>query len=117
MKKTRPKKYKKSRIKHCVKENKSVAQKNRSSTTAWLRGKRYKIIKTLNLPRESWGICTDPSFTKREIKIHKKLKGAKEFEILIHEMLHACFWDIDENVIKEAGKDIAKALWKMGYRK
>lgn len=117
MKTTRNKKCKKRRFKSCVSGNKSATTKNKSVTTIWLRNKRYKVTKTLNLPRDSWGICTDPSFTKREIKIHKALKGAKEFEILIHEMLHACFWDIDENVIKEVGKDIAKGLWKMGYRK
>jgi hypothetical protein len=32
-------------------------------------------------------------------------------------MLHACFWDIDEAVIKEVGIDISHALWKLGYRK
>ena len=41
----------------------------------------------------------------------------EELEILIHEMLHACFWDLDEEVVSEVGRDLSKALWKMGYRK
>jgi hypothetical protein len=117
MKKRKNKKYKKTS--KCAKRyDSSLATVNKkSATTVWLRNKRYKLIKTHALPRDSWGLCTDPAFAKREIKIHKKLKGAKELEIIIHEMLHACFWDIDEKVIKEVGGDISKALWKMGYRK
>jgi hypothetical protein len=82
-----------------------------------LRGKRYKIQKTGKISSNLWAYCTDPKFTNRLIKIHKILENYEELETLIHEMLHACFWDLDEEVISEVGRDLSKALWKMGYRK
>jgi hypothetical protein len=107
------KKAKKSVIKSCAV---AMPKKSRRTKTINLRGKRYKFLRTKLLPKDSWGICTDPSFTKREIKVHKNLKGLKEFEVIVHEMLHACFWDIDEQVIKQVGIDISRALWDLGYR-
>jgi hypothetical protein len=80
-------------------------------------GKRYKIQKTGKISSNLWAYCTDPKFTNRLIKIHKILENYEELETLIHEMLHACFWDLDEEVITEVGKDLSNALWKIGYRK
>lgn len=98
----------------------SVAKKTTKSKkkhVVKLRGKSYRIEKTGKVGSKLWGYCTDPKFTNRLIKIHKTLENDDELEILIHEMLHACFWDLDEEVISEVGKDLSKALWKMGYRK
>lgn len=116
------KRKKKSSRKSCQKpvtQGKAAKQpkKYQKVKTIRLRNKRYRFLKTKLLPRDSWGTCSDPSFTKRVIKIHKKLHGIKEFEIIVHEMLHACFWDLDESVIREVGIDISHALWKLGYRK
>ena len=117
------KRNKKSSRKSCSKNAKSCDRvKNRGKKyqkvkTIRLRNKRYRFLKTKLLPKDSWGSCSDPAFTKRIIKIHKNLKGIKEFEVIVHEMLHACFWDIDESVIREVGIDISHALWKLGYRK
>jgi len=82
-----------------------------------LRGKRYKFEKSGTLHKTDRGYCTDPKDPQRKIKIHKNLVDQEELEVTIHEMLHACFWDIDEDVICEVGDDISRALWRMGYRK
>lgn len=82
-----------------------------------LRGKRYKFEKSGILYKKDRGYCTDPKDTQRKIKIHKDLYDQEELEVTIHEMLHACFWDIDEDVIAEVGDDISRALWRIGYRK
>jgi len=66
---------------------------------------------------DCWGYCTDPSFSNRVIKVHSQLTGDQELEFIIHEMIHACFWDLDEAVVKEVGQDLSKALWRMGYRR
>lgn len=96
---------------------KKKATKSKKQHVVKLRGKRYKIEKTGKVGSDLWGYCTDPKFTNRLIKIHKMLENDEELEILIHEMLHACFWDLDEEVVSEVGRDLSKALWKMGYRK
>ena len=35
----------------------------------------------------------------------------------IHDLLHASFWNIAEENIDQAGYDIARVLWKLGWRK
>lgn len=92
-------------------------KKKTKNKTIYLRNKRYKFIRTKLLPKDCWGICDDPTGVNCKIKIDRNLRGMKELEITVHEMLHACFWDIDEKVIKEVGNDISQALWKFGYRK
>lgn len=83
-----------------------------------MRGKRYAFRKMKKIDSVgSIGECADPTSTNKAIKIHKSLKGVDELEVTIHEMLHGCFWDLDESVIDEAGVDISKALWRLGYRK
>jgi len=94
-----------------------MANSRRKVRSVTLRGKRWAFEKAGTLSKTDRGYCTDPSETERKIKIHKSLIGQEELEVIIHEMLHACFWDIDEDVIAEVGDDISKALWRMGYKK
>ncbi len=94
-----------------------MSNSKRKVRSLTLRGKRYSFEKSGNLPKTDRGYCTDPNDTQRKITIHKCLVDQEELEVLIHEMLHACFWDVDEEVIGTVGDDISKALWRMGYRK
>ena len=88
--------------------------------THTFRGKQYRIL--LDVPRETLGDDrvgdTDaPRFAKRELRI---LKGAKDLmllDTLIHESLHACAWDLDEEAVGETATDIARLLWRLGYRR
>lgn len=84
-----------------------------------LRGKRYSItrVSRLDISGKFEGDCSPPSEPNRRIRVLNKMKGEPELDVLIHEMLHGCLWDIDEGVITETASDIAHALWRMGYRK
>jgi hypothetical protein len=117
MKKARKTTRQKAPKKNSCSVAKKKATKSKKKHVVKLRGKKYKIQKTGKVGSDLWGYCTDPKFTNRLIKIHKMLENDEELEILIHEMLHACFWDLDEEVVSEVGRDLSKALWKMGYRK
>jgi hypothetical protein len=56
--------------------------------------------------RKRWGIG-----------VWHKLTGRKRMEVVIHETLHACFWDMDEEAIDDAGKALAELLFdRLGYR-
>lgn len=79
-------------------------------------GKRYKFSRT-NLMPDCLGKCDAPNKVNKGIKVHKGLKDKKELEIILHECLHACFWHIDEEFIDAAAGDLARALWRIGYRK
>ena len=81
-----------------------------------IRGNKYDI-KRASL-KNDWGVCTDPSAPDRKILINRELKDESEklLVIVLHEMLHAGLFDLDESVVDELSKDIGKVLYKMGAR-
>ena len=80
-----------------------------------IRGKQWTVKRErLSSAR---GICDHPEEPGRTIRIAKSLKDAEELEVLLHEMLHAAFWDLDEGVVETVSEDLSAALWRMGYRK
>ena len=52
----------------------------------------------------------------REMWIAKRIRGLRLLEALVHESLHACFPDLTEDAVEEAGRDIAAHLWRLGWR-
>ena len=83
--------------------------------TVNLRGKRFSISRPKRINPELLGWCINTG--KPKIAVAYSLDGEEELEIFIHEMLHACYWDMDEEAITDAAQSISKALWRMGYRK
>lgn len=81
------------------------------------RGKRYRV---LHLPpskiKDALGKCSPPYKTGKTLKFDNTLKDLLQLEIYIHEALHAEYWDLDEEAIADAAYDLAKFLWKLGYR-
>ena len=78
-----------------------------------LRGK-YWLIRREKLPRKLDGLC---DANTRRITVQPHLSGERELDVLIHEMLHACHWDLDETAITETASDLARVLFRLGYRK
>lgn len=62
------------------------------------------------------GICEGPHIKNKRIIIDADVTGELLLEVLIHEQLHACFWNIDEEDISQAANDIARNLTKLGWR-
>lgn len=79
------------------------------------RGKRYKVCFSKQKSSVIDGTCDAPDTKNKTICITKGLSPDKEMEIIIHESLHACLWDLDEVVIEETASDIAKLLIRFGY--
>lgn len=52
----------------------------------------------------------------RKILIDSRLAGRARLETEVHEALHACFPQVSEETITDAGADIARILWALGYR-
>ena len=63
------------------------------------------------------GYCDSPNKPGKEILIHKGLTGEHELEVLIHEFRHAADWQRDEEFIAQEAKDLARMLWRLGYRR
>jgi len=81
-----------------------------------IRGRRYRL-RYKRLPPDEFGRCDAPDQPDKCIHIRKGLRGKQELDTLIHEMLHAALWDLDETAINDTAHDIALALWRIGYRK
>lgn len=73
--------------------------------------------KTTVLNGVDLGVTEAPDVPNKRILVRKGLREEKELEILIHEFLHACFWQIDEDEIYTSAKDIARELLRIGWRK
>lgn len=84
------------------------------------RGKRWKIV-WRKPPRTTKGDsdadCERPDSTDKTIRINSKAAGLRELELELHEAAHASFWDWDEEAVEEAARDIAKFLWRIGWRR
>lgn len=78
-------------------------------------GKRWKLRFTCL--QTVAGYCDPPDKPNKEICIDKRLTGERELEILIHEFRHAADWSRDESYVAAEAKDLARMLWRLGYRR
>lgn len=78
-------------------------------------GKRWKLVSKERM--RDFGQCDDPNKRGKEIRIRA---GQAEFELLgtyLHEFTHASFWNLAEEAVAQFEKDVATALWRLGYRR
>jgi hypothetical protein len=81
-----------------------------------LRNNSWSLVKA-DLGPSIRGQIDPPAYLRKQLKISTRIKKNKELlEVLIHECLHGCFWDIDEEAIDQAAVDISKLLYKLGAR-
>ena len=62
------------------------------------------------------GECDHPTVSEKSIRIRKTLKGENRLDTIIHELLHAGQWDLNEEAVEELASDIARVLTALGYR-
>lgn len=63
------------------------------------------------------GQCEGTRITKNpRLSIYTGLKGVKALETCIHEALHACCFAKSEKIVDRTARDIARFLWRVGYR-
>jgi hypothetical protein len=79
--------------------------------------RRWSLVFTKKLTKGTDGECDPPTKPGKEIRIKDNLPPQDTLETLIHEMFHAANWTLDEEHITESARDIARGLWKLGYRR
>ena len=62
------------------------------------------------------GDCDPPDQRNKEIRVSTSLRGEERLEVLIHELVHAAGWHIDETFVEQFASDAARVLWRLGYR-
>jgi hypothetical protein len=62
-------------------------------------------------------MCEAPGTPDKHIYIRSTLKDEQLLEVLLHELLHAAGWHIDEEFVEKFATDAAAVLWQLGYRR
>ena len=62
------------------------------------------------------GDCDEPDQRSKEIRVASNLRGEERLEVLLHELVHAAGWHLDESFVEQFASDTARALWRLGYR-
>ena len=65
------------------------------------------------LPRNWLGYV---SRTDRKLAIKSGVKGLERLDTIVHECLHACYPDLNEDAVNDGAGDMARLLWRLGYR-
>lgn len=63
------------------------------------------------------GLCDPPNMPGKAITVDSRLTGEEELAVTLHECGHAALWALDEDFIDEWSEDVARMLWRLGYRR
>lgn len=86
--------------------------RSRRSVKAVLRGRKWRVSVAPGLASHRDGEC---DYTNRRIHIRPSLEPKRSFEILLHECLHACHWDLSEEAVEQTAADITEVFDRLGY--
>lgn len=87
-----------------------------------LNGKRWtlKFVPYLGRGRKTkyvrLGDCDHPETPSKTIRIRSDLRGEELADTLLHELIHALDPSKDEEWVERAATDIARVLWRLGFR-
>lgn len=79
-------------------------------------GKRYRL-RFKKLSSGVLGECDDPMKSGKEIRIAQGIGEKETLDVIIHEALHAADWHKGEPWVEEVATDLARLLWRLGYRR
>lgn len=71
---------------------------------------KYWSIRRVPYLGKNHGDCQHPNATEKEIRILSGLRGDQLMETVIHEVLHAANWHLDEEFVTEFAHDVTKIL-------
>ncbi len=98
----------------------SMAHEN--GIIASILGRQWEIVfkdKLKRLPdgRQARGWCDAPETKSKKISIRNGMDDLETLDTLLHEMLHAAGWHIDEPFVEQFATDAAAILTRLGWRK
>ena len=78
-----------------------------------LNGDEKWLVRFTTLTGAAYGITYTRKAKYPRIVLHDGMRGKHRLTIVVHELLHAIFPQASEEVIEQAGKDLAKVLWAL----
>jgi hypothetical protein len=82
----------------------------RRSATVHIGQKKWKI-RVCKVPTDRLGDCNDGNMT---IRVSNRLVGVDFVEVLLHELIHARWWCLDEGEVTEFAEEAAAVLEAFG---
>lgn len=79
-------------------------------------GKHWNLRFVPTLGKRKLADCDPPTRPGKEIRIAAGLKDQERLEAIAHEITHASNWSLDEAHVTQFARDLARVLWKLGYR-
>lgn len=81
-------------------------------------GKKWKVSWASRL-KDALASCSSPDLPNRKITLRRSLLGDDEklIDCMVHEMMHASQWNLDEGFVEEFATDVARALVRLGFHR
>lgn len=74
------------------------------------------FVNRREMPTNDGECLIPPAARCKTIRVYNKLTGERLLEVIIHEFLHAADWSKDEEWVERVAADLARFLWRLGYR-
>lgn len=78
-----------------------------------LRGRRWKVSDQSSLPIGDLGQC---DYEHRVLYGPFEGDSREDLDVILHEILHGCVPDLDEQAVDETATSMANALYRLGWR-
>lgn len=80
--------------------------------TVYINGQRWKIVRC-KLPADRFGEC---DYNTRTIRIAEQLHSEEYLNTLIHEIIHARWYDLDETAVLDIADLLAGVIYAENFR-
>ena len=67
--------------------------------------------------RGHYGLCDHPESADKTITVEANHADQRVLETVLHELLHAGCWSLDEEVVTEWAEDVARILTRLGWKR
>ena len=62
------------------------------------------------------GLCFNPEYKNPRIYVSPNLKKRRMLAVIIEEIIHSHIWELNEKKTRKLASNIARILWKSGWR-
>ena len=70
-------------------------------------------IEDPRVPKDRWGDCSAPTSKSKRVRVSKRATGVAFIDTLLHELIHARWWCLDEDEVSEFASEVAQLLFHL----
>jgi hypothetical protein len=81
-------------------------------------GKRWTLkLVPKHERRGHYGLCDHPESADKTITVESNHDDERVLDTVLHELLHAGAWNLDEEIVSQWATDAARILKKLGWKR